>query len=288
MKLRRAFCSLLLLATAACTSAATPVNEYGLRVVDSVAQYERIVERNPSHRLVDLATAIPGAELDIRYATEDNFMEERLYPIAAAWLRAPAAEALASAERELAEQGIGLRIFDAYRPYSVTRIMWERIGDPDYVADPARGSRHNRGAAVDLTLIDLETGDELEMPTSYDDFTERAHHDFDDLDESVKENRRVLRETMERHGLVALASEWWHYDFQGWEQFDLLDIPLEELENLDRNPQGSSARIVAPSRFSAGCPEVGHEPVEHCGNLLKSSHRKPLLFSEHEYRLSLA
>jgi zinc D-Ala-D-Ala dipeptidase len=228
MKFRRVFLPLLFL-TAACTTATIPVNEYGLRVVGSVAQYERIVERDPSHRLVDLAAAIPGAELDIRYATEDNFMNQRLYPLAAAWLRAPAAEALAAVEQELAEQGIGLRIFDAYRPYSVTKIMWERIRDPDYVADPARGSRHNRGAAVDLTLIDLETGEELEMPTGYDDFTERAHHDFGDLGEEVKENRRILRETMERHGFVALSSEWWHYDFRGWEQFDLLDIPLEDL-----------------------------------------------------------
>jgi zinc D-Ala-D-Ala dipeptidase len=255
MKFRRLILPILFFA-AACTTATIPVNEYGLRVVGSVAEYERIVERDPSHRLVDLAAALPGAELDIRYATEDNFMNQRLYPLAAAWLRAPAAEALAAAERELAEQGIGLRIFDAYRPYSVTRIMWERIRDPDYVADPARGSRHNRGAAVDLTLIDLETGEELEMPTGYDNFTERAHHDFDDLREEVKENRRILRETMERHGFVALASEWWHYDFQGWEQFDLLDIPLEDLEQLGEIPQAVSSGIVTPSRFSRTAPEL--------------------------------
>lgn len=255
-----------LIAVLGCATITIPRNEYGLRVVDSISLYERIVEKNPSHRLVEIGREIPGAELDIRYATEDNFMNQRLYPVAAAWLRKPAAEALAAAEGELAGQGLGLKIFDAYRPYSVTRLMWERIGDPDYVADPARGSRHNRGAAVDLTLIDLDTGDELAMPTGYDDFTPRAHHDFDDLDAEVEENRRILRETMERHGYVALPSEWWHYDFRGWEQFDLLDLPMEELDRLDRIPQASSGGFVVPRGLSVECPGIGQRPVERCGN----------------------
>lgn len=204
-------------------------NEHGLPVVAELALHRALVEHDSDLALVDLARAIPGARLDLRYATEENFMGRRLYPVARAYLRWPAAAALAAAQRELAERGLGLVVFDAYRPYRVTVAMWEEIGDPDYVADPAHGSRHNRGAAVDVSLVDLATGEELHMPTPYDDFTRRAHHDFEELPEQVLANRRLLRETLERHGFVALPTEWWHYDFQGWERFPLMDLGLEEL-----------------------------------------------------------
>lgn len=222
--------SLLGLVAAACASSpAIPLNRHGLPVVDSIELYERLVDADPRQRLVDLETAIPDARFDIRYATTDNFMKVRLYPVARAFLRAPAAEALANVQAELARSGLGLKIFDAYRPYRVTEAMWEPFKDPDYVADPARGSRHNRGAAVDLTLVDLATGRELEMPTGYDDFTPRAGHGFDDLPATVLGNRRTLREVMERHGFTALSSEWWHYDFGGWEEFPLMNIELDAL-----------------------------------------------------------
>lgn len=230
MQKRSVLSLMFVLVTLSCATAATiPENEYGLQVVDSYELYQEIVADNPDHRLVDVRQAVPGAELDIRYATEDNFMGRVLYPVEGAWLRQPVAEALARVQRELAEMGIGIKVFDAYRPYTVTKMMWEPYKDPDYVADPAHGSRHNRGAAVDLTLIDLQTGEELEMPTGYDDFTPRAHHDFTDLPPDVIENRSLLRSVMERHGFHALPSEWWHYDFGGWEQFALMDIGLDEL-----------------------------------------------------------
>jgi len=177
--------------------------------------------------MVDLATT--GVALDLRYATTNNFMHERLYPVAKAYLRAPVAAALADAERELAAEGLGLKIWDAYRPYSVTVKMWEPIKNPDFVADPKKGSRHNRGAAVDLTLIDLKTGKELAMPTGYDSFTPRSRNDFNDLPAEVLANRAKLRDVMTRHGFEPLPSEWWHYDFKGWERFELLDVPLEKL-----------------------------------------------------------
>jgi D-alanyl-D-alanine dipeptidase len=107
--------------------------------------------------------------------------------------------------------------------------MWEPIRNPDYVADPAKGSRHNRGCAVDVTLVSLATGEELPMPTPYDDFTPRAHHEFADLPPEAIANRLLLRETMERHGFVALESEWWHYDFRGWEKYELMDVGFKEL-----------------------------------------------------------
>lgn len=217
--------NLIILLLAACVS--VPTNQYGLRVVPDLATYERLSRANPEKRLVDLSTL--GIALDIRYATENNFMKKQLYPVAKAYLRAPAARALAEVRRELAAGGMGIKVFDGYRPYRVTEAMWEPIRNPDYVADPAKGSRHNRGAAVDLTLIDLQTGAELAMPTPYDDFTARAAHEFSDLPSDVLANRALLREVMTKHGFEPLPSEWWHYDFAGWREFELMNVPLEDL-----------------------------------------------------------
>jgi D-alanyl-D-alanine dipeptidase len=200
-----------------------------LYVVRDVATYERLAASDPDKRMVDLAQAVPGIALDLRYATANNFMHQPLYPVARAFLRAPAARALAEVEKELAAEGLGLKIFDAYRPYSVTVKMWEPIRNPDFVADPAKGSRHNRGAAVDLTLIDLKTGLELPMPTGFDDFTPRAHQNFSDLPPEVIANRAKLREVMTRHGFEPLPTEWWHFDDHGWERFELMDVPIEAL-----------------------------------------------------------
>jgi D-alanyl-D-alanine dipeptidase len=226
--MKRAINFVLLLALAACASApVVPLNQYGLAVVPDVATYERLVRADPNKQLIDLSSlAIP---LDVRYATDNNFMKKQLYPVAKAYLRAPAARALVEVQRELAQLGIGIKVFDGYRPYRVTQAMWEPIKNPDYVADPAKGSRHNRGAAVDLTLIDLETGKEAAMPTPYDDFTARAGHAFHDLPSEVLANRARLREVMTKHGFAAFESEWWHYDFEGWEKFELMDVGLDEL-----------------------------------------------------------
>ena len=216
-----------LLAAIACT-VAIPANRYGLRVVPDLAAYEQLARRDPDKRLVDLASL--GIATDIRYATPNNFMHQTLYPVAKAYLRAPAARALADVNRELAARGLAVKVFDGYRPYSITEKMWEPIRNPDFVADPAKGSRHNRGAAVDLTLVDSRTRAELPMPTPYDDFTSRARQDFNDLPADALANRALLRDAMVRHGFDPLPSEWWHYDFRGWERFELMDVPLEKLE----------------------------------------------------------
>ncbi|HEX8618838.1 MAG TPA: M15 family metallopeptidase [Thermoanaerobaculia bacterium] len=224
----RRFASLLFVLALACaTTVDVPLNRHGLAVVPDAATYVRLARTDPDKQLVDLSTL--NIPLDVRYATENNFMKKVLYPAAKSYLRAPAARALAAVQRELAPRGIGIKVFDAYRPYRVTEAMWEPIRNPDYVADPAKGSRHNRGAAVDLTLIDLRTGTELPMPTPYDDFTSRAHHDFNDLPADALANRALLREVMTKHGFDPLPSEWWHYDFRGWERFELMDVGLEEL-----------------------------------------------------------
>jgi len=207
----------LLLIAAACATTPHPP------VVRDVAEYDRQVAADPDKRLMEI-TDIPR---DVRYATTNNFMHAKLYPVSKVLLRRPAAIALHEVERELAHDGLGLKIFDGYRPYRVTVRMWKPIRNPDFVADPAKGSRHNRGAAVDLTLIDLRTGNELPMPTGYDDFTPRARQDFNDLPAEVIANRAKLREVMTKHGFDPLPSEWWHFDFRGWERFELLDLPLE-------------------------------------------------------------
>ena len=217
--MRRAINFAALLVLAACATSS-------LNVLDARA-YRESAARNPEMQLVDLETL--GIPLDIRYATEDNFMKKPLYPSAKAYLRAPAARALAEVQRELAAQGVGIKVFDAYRPYAVTVAMWEPIKNPDYVADPKKGSRHNRGAAVDLTLIDLKTGAELAMPTPYDDFTPRAAQSFNELPADVIANRALLRDVLTKHGFDPLPSEWWHFDFRGWERFDLLDVPFADL-----------------------------------------------------------
>lgn len=197
---------------------------YGVEVVDRAEVLAEQVRDDPRKQLVDL-TANPGLTFDIRYATQDNFMGEVLYDQARPRLRAGAAAALARASEILAGEGLAIKVYDAYRPYRITVRMWERIGNPDYVADPSKGSRHNRGCAVDLTLVRRADGSELAMPTPYDDFTERAHHDFVDLSSEVLANRARLRAVMEEVGFEALPTEWWHYDYRGWRDFELLDLP---------------------------------------------------------------
>lgn len=176
--------------------------------------------------LVDVQKMIPSIVLDIRYATTNNFTGQRLYPFARCYLRRAAAEKLRAAQAELALSGCGLKIFDGYRPLAVQRRMWEVFPQPGYVADPKKGSRHNRGAAVDVTLIRLTDGAELTMPTSYDDFTERAHRNFMDLPAEAIQNRTLLESVLTRHGFVGLPTEWWHFDDAAWQNYPLLDIPV--------------------------------------------------------------
>ncbi len=195
----------------------------GLLVLGQPAQAEG--------KLVELITVDPSLVLDIRYASDRNFLGFPVYPEARAFLQEEAALALRAVHRDLRSKGYGLLILDAYRPYSVTKLMWDRTPPEKraYVADPAQGSRHNRGAAVDLTLLDLETGLPVKMPSLYDDFTERAHHDYQGGSELARQNRALLRSVMEKHGFQALSNEWWHYDYQGWERFPISDKSFQEL-----------------------------------------------------------
>lgn len=160
---------------------------------------------------------------DVKYATTDNFTGKVLYEDSRVYIRKIVGENLSKANKYLQEKyGYTIKIFDGFRPRSVQRIMWEIYPNPSYVANPATGSRHNRGAAVDISFV-TEDGKEADMGTEYDNFTKKAHSDYQDLTELQLKNRKILREAMEKFEFKVLSSEWWHFDFKGWSKFSILD-----------------------------------------------------------------
>jgi len=163
---------------------------------------------------------------DVRYATADNFTGKVLYNTDKVYLRRIVADSLSAANHFLkTNYNCSIKIFDGYRPLSVQKIMWEVFPDDRYVANPATGSMHNRGAAVDITLIDsLET--DLDMGTEYDDFTKKAHYECSELSAEVKANRKLLRDVMIKFGFEPIETEWWHFDFKGWKNYSILNEPI--------------------------------------------------------------
>lgn len=179
--------------------------------------------------LVDLAVLEPGLHFDLVYATSANFLGTPVYPRGAkAKLQRPAAEALVRVHRALAAQGYGLHVFDAYRPWSVTKVFWDATPDAmrHFVADPRRGSRHNRGCAVDLTLYDLSTGKPVDMPSGFDEFTPRAYPDYPGGTSRQRHCRELLRRAMEAEGFAVYEHEWWHFDFATWRSYAVGNEPL--------------------------------------------------------------
>jgi D-alanyl-D-alanine dipeptidase len=181
--------------------------------------------------LVELVTLDSTIRLDIRYATDRNFLGTPVYSQARAFLQRPAAEALVRAHRALAAEGYGLLVHDAYRPWYVTRIFWDATppAQREFVADPAQGSKHNRGAAVDLTLYDRRTGRAVEMPSLYDEFSERAYADWPGGTAEQRRLRGLLRAAMEREGFAVVRNEWWHFDHRDWRAYGLGNQRFEEL-----------------------------------------------------------
>lgn len=175
--------------------------------------------------LVDLSAFDPTIHLDIRYAGTRNFAGFPVYSAPRAYLVLPEAQRLARVNARLREQGFGLKIYDAYRPLSAHAKLWKLAPDKGFWADPERGSRHSRGAAVDCTLATLD-GRELEMPSDFDDFTPRAHRDYRDAPEAALHHRAVLEQAMAAEGFVPLAKEWWHFDSPVWWEYPLRDVPL--------------------------------------------------------------
>lgn len=183
--------------------------------------------------LVDLTTLDPAIHLDIRYATANNFLSTPLYTQASAFLQRPAAAALLSVHRRLAKEGYGLLIHDGYRPWFVTKIFWEATPPDkrDFVANPAVGSRHNRGCAVDLSLYDLKTGAPVEMPSLYDEMSLRAYPAYKGGTADQRRRRELLRAAMEAEGFIVFESEWWHYDYKDWRKYRIGNATFEELRN---------------------------------------------------------
>jgi zinc D-Ala-D-Ala dipeptidase len=198
--------------------------------------------------LVELVKIDPTIKLDIHYASTNNFLGTPVYTQARAFLQRPAAEALVRANRKLHEQGYGVLIFDGYRPWYVTKIFWDATPpeDHDYVADPSQGSRHNRGCAADLTLYDLKTGKPLDMPSGYDEMTERAHPDYAGGTPQQRANRELLRHAMEAEGFTVYTTEWWHFDYKDWAQYPIVNIPFEDLNATQSGgaSSGSSSAIA--------------------------------------------
>lgn len=201
----------------------------GLFIINDMHAYHSSIKNDKNKELIEIKKWIPNIKLDIRYATKNNFAKRAVYKQAKAFARRPVVEALQEVQKELNLSGLGLKIFDGYRPYSVTVKFYEIANDKNFVANPKDGSRHNRGCAIDLTLISLKTGKELEMPTPYDSFAPEAAANFSNLPDQVIKNRAILIKTMEKYGFNVLANEWWHFDFNGWRNFELMDIPFEEL-----------------------------------------------------------
>lgn len=177
----------------------------------------------PAPELVDIAQRIPDAVLDLRYATENNFLKRKVYPDGArCLLHADAAARLQKAANALREKGFRLRLYDCFRPRSVQWEMWKILPKPGYVADPKKGSNHNRGVAVDVTLADA-AGEEVEMPTPFDTFGPAAHHKYAGASKAAKRHREILLRAMEAAGFRRNKMEWWHYDLAGASKYPVRD-----------------------------------------------------------------
>lgn len=209
-----------------------PAATQELTIINTSKEYKKTVEEDSLKRMVEVKSSVPGVIYDLRYATKNNFTGKKLYKQSdKTFVRIAVAVAMQKVQKELLPYGYSLKIWDAYRPYSVTKKMWDLIGDERYVANPAKGSGHNRGLAVDVTLIAIKTGEELDMGTGFDNFTDSAHHTFQLLPYDVLKNRLLLKTTMEKCGFRALETEWWHYSFLNDRNYEVLDLPYKKLAN---------------------------------------------------------
>lgn len=190
-------------------------------------------------KLIELTSLDKTIKLDIKYATDDNFTGRTVYPEARAFLQKPAAKAVVKVHRELKKKGLGLVVYDGYRPWSITKLFWE-VTPPEkriFVADPLKGSKHNRGCAVDLAIFDLRTGEPVPMPSAYDEFTDRASPNYTGGTAEETANRELLRALMEKAGFTVNPNEWWHFDYKNWEDYAIYDIPFAEIGNRQRHEQ---------------------------------------------------
>lgn len=192
------------------------------------------IESGPFRKpdLVELTELDPKIKLDIRYATKNNFLGKAVYKQPRAFLQRPAAEALVRINQNLRKQGYGLVVFDGYRPWSVTKVFWDVTPEDKkvFVADPSKGSRHNRGCAVDLSLFELTTAATVKMPSEYDEMTERAHINYLCATPEAKRLRELLRVAMTAEGFAVYEPEWWHYDYKDWKEYPIMNIRFSEIK----------------------------------------------------------
>lgn len=182
--------------------------------------------------LVEPVRIDPRFRLDVRYATDRNFLGAPVYSVGRVYLQRPAAMALNRARARLEPLGFGLLLHDGYRPWRITKLFYEAVPPHQhaFVADPARGSRHNRGCAIDVSLFDLATGNPVACPSDYDAFTEAASPTFEGGSAMSRWRRDVLRAAMEAEGFYVNSKEWWHFDFADWERYPIMDVSFDELE----------------------------------------------------------
>jgi len=197
--------------------------------IQGLKEYRLAVKKDKKKALVEIKKVIPTVKLDIRYATTNNFMHQIMYKQARAFARAEVVGQLKKIQAYLKKKGYGLKIFDGYRPYQITVAFYQKASDKNFVANPAKGSIHNRGCAIDLTLIDLKTGKDLVMPTPYDSFSSHAAANYPKISPLALKNRTLLITTMQKFGFNVMPNEWWHFDYQGWQHYELMDIPFELL-----------------------------------------------------------
>lgn len=219
--------------------AQTASYKYGIQPMNQKHVYEQSIQNDSLQVLAELQQLMPALVYDLRYASSNNFIHQPVYnpQTRHAFLRLAPARALQRVQEQLQQQGLGIKIFDAYRPYSVTMRFWEQVQDEKYVAHPSKASAHNRGLAVDITIIELATGKEWDMGTGFDHFSDTAHHNFQHLPPAVLKNRTFLKNCMEQHGFTAYEYEWWHYSWANNRNYLPLDLSFRQLLKVWRKYQ---------------------------------------------------
>ena len=202
------------------------------KVINNKTELIQSIKNDPAKKLVALKKIIPGLIIDMRYATANNFTKTVLYHHPEAYLRVGPANALKQVQDELHKKGLALKLYDAFRPFSVTCKIWSMVPDRRYAANPRKGSNHNRGLAVDVTIIEAKTGKELDMGTAFDSFTDTAHHSFLQLPAQVLANRRLLKNIMWKYGFSLVPDEWWHYQWRNNDDYEVIDLDFDDLKGI--------------------------------------------------------